>query len=68
MSRVTAEQLQDRRPPSSSSLDAGGKPICVWCTKRLRWFLSGYGFQGSGHFCSMRCAAEWGDIKVEGTS
>lgn len=55
------------RIPSTSSRDAEGRPICVWCDKRLRFHM-GYGYNGMGHFCGMRCAAEWGDRKVEGTS
>lgn len=61
--------LKSARPiADTSSVDAEGRPICVWCDKRLRWFINGYGYMGSGHFCSMKCAAEWADVKVEGTS
>lgn len=49
----------------TSSLNEQGWPICVQCQKRLRAQFGGYGYSGSGHFCSMRCAAEWGDMKVE---
>jgi hypothetical protein len=58
--------LAVRKVPPTSSVDADGKPICVWCRKRLR-FRFGWGYNGSGHFCGMKCAAEWGDTKVEGT-
>ena len=56
-----------RAVPSSSSVDSDGRPICVRCRKRLR-FHFGWGYNGSGHFCNMKCAAEWGDVKVEGTA
>ncbi len=56
-----------RAVPDTSTIDRDGKPICVWCSKRLR-FNCGWGFNGSGHFCGMKCAAAWGDIKVEGTT
>jgi hypothetical protein len=56
-----------RAVPATSSVDSNGRPICVWCYKRLRFRL-GWGYNGSGHFCNMKCAAEWGDTKVEGTS
>lgn len=52
----------------TSSLDEDGWPICVKCEKRLRCQFGGYGYNGSGHFCTMRCAAEWGDLKVEGVT
>jgi hypothetical protein len=56
-----------RAVPSSSSLDDEGCPICVSCRKRLRFRL-GWGYIGEGHFCSMRCAADWASDKVMGTS
>jgi hypothetical protein len=56
-----------RAVPSTSSIDSAGRPICVWCRKRLR-FRVGWGYNGSGHFCNVRCAAEWGDTKVESVS
>jgi len=49
----------------TSSLDADGWPICVKCEKRLRAQFGGYGWNGNGHFCSIRCAAEWADLKVQ---
>lgn len=51
--------------PPTASVDANGWPICVYCQKRLRGQFGGYGYNGSGHFCSKTCAAEWGDRKVE---
>lgn len=36
--------------------------------KRQHFEALGWGYNGSGHFCSMKCAAEWADAKVEGTS
>lgn len=57
-----------RRIPDTSSLDDDGRAVCVFCRKRLRWYINGWGYNGSGHFCNIKCAAEWGDIKVEGTS
>lgn len=54
-----------RAVPPTASVDAEGRPICVYCLKRLR-FRIGWGYNGSGHFCNIKCAAEWGDIKVEG--
>lgn len=56
-----------RTVPPTSSIDKEGRPVCVWCRKRLR-FHFGWGYNGSGHFCSMKHAAEWGDVKVEGTT
>lgn len=47
--------------PPTASLDDMGRPICVQCLHRLRAQFGGYGYNGSGHFCSMRCAAEWAD-------
>ncbi len=67
MSATIQDRLRDRKPSATSSLDAEGRPICCWCRKRLRWYLNGYGYNGSGHFCGMKCAAEWGDVKVEST-
>lgn len=58
----------ERRVPDTASKDDEGRPICALCQKRLRWFINGYGYAGSGHFCNIRCAAEWGDIKVIGTA
>lgn len=66
---ATANVRAPKHPvSSSSSIDAAGHPICVYCRKRLRWFLNGYGYAGSGHFCNKTCAAEWADLKVTGTS
>lgn len=59
---LTTEQLQ--RIPAESRLDADGRPICVWCDKRLRLRRYGYGFEGAGLFCSMAHAAAWGNIKA----
>jgi hypothetical protein len=50
----------------SSSTDEEGWPICVRCNKRLRAQFGGYGYNGNGHFCTIRCAAEWADLKVQG--
>lgn len=50
----------------TSSVDEKGWPLCVHCDKRLRTQFGGYGYNGSGHFCSKTCAAEWADIKVQG--
>ena len=50
------------------------RPLCVYCDKPQPLSVTMpdgrkfYGFQGSGFFCSMRCAAEWGNSKAEGTS
>lgn len=52
-----------RMVPCESRIDADGKPICVWCDKRLRW-NTGWGYEGTGIFCSMKCAATWGNIKA----
>lgn len=52
-----------RKVSNQSKLDAGGRPICVYCEKRLRWNV-GYGYEGQGIFCSMKCAATWGNIKA----
>ena len=58
----------DRRPPSTASLDDDGRAVCCYCHKRLRWHINGWGYAGSGHFCNVKCAAEWADIKVIGTA
>ncbi len=55
-----------RAVPSSSSVDDAGRPVCVYCEKRLRFHI-GWGYNGSGHFCNVKCAAEWADQKVIGT-
>lgn len=55
-----------RAVPPSSTVDDDGRPICIYCRKRLRFRL-GWGYNGTGHFCNIKCAAEWGDNKVEGT-
>ena len=57
-----------RKVPDTASRDDEGRPVCVFCQKRLRWYINGYGYAGSGHFCNVRCAAEWADIKVIGTA
>jgi hypothetical protein len=62
---VSGPQLQ---VPNTSSTNEAGWPICAKCEKKLRAQFGGYGFNGSGHFCSMRCAAEWADLKVQSTS
>lgn len=49
--------------PSQSRLDEAGRAICVYCEKRLRW-NKGWGYDGVGIFCSMKCAATWGNIKA----
>lgn len=49
--------------PQESRLDGDGRPICVYCEKRLRW-NTGWGYEGAGVFCSMRCAATWGNFKA----
>jgi hypothetical protein len=52
-------------------------PLCINCDKPMRsvpatmrgepgWRGWGYGAQGL--FCSMRCAADWGNAKAQGTS
>lgn len=56
-----------RAIPSNSRLDADGKPICVWCDKRLR-FRIGWGYEGEGIFCRMKCAADWGNAKASALS
>jgi hypothetical protein len=56
-----------RAVPASSSIDAEGAPVCADCRKRLR-FNFGWGYEGEGHFCSMKCAARWASDKVLGTS
>lgn len=53
--------------PQESRLDDEGRAICVWCDKRLRWNV-GWGYEGMGIFCSMRCAATWGNIKASALS
>lgn len=66
MTNISKHPTLDRNVraiPSSSRIDDDGKPICVYCNKRLRW-NTGWGYNGSGTFCSMKCAAEWGDIKA----
>ncbi len=67
---LNKKQVLEARPiPSTASTDiVDGYPICVYCDKRLRWYINGWGYAGSGHFCNMKCAAEWGDRKVVGTS
>jgi hypothetical protein len=52
-----------RAIPPESRLDAVGRVICVYCDKRLRW-NTGWGYDGAGIFCSMKCAATWGNIKA----
>lgn len=56
-----------RKVASASSVDAEGRPVCAWCRKRLRW-NTGYGYEGEGFFCNMKCAATWANLKVQGTS
>lgn len=56
-----------RAVPDTSSRDVEGRPVCAYCRKRLR-FHFGWGYLGDGHFCGMKCAAEWGNAKVVGTS
>lgn len=56
-----------RAIPAEAELDAEGRAICVYCQKRLRWNV-GWGFEGAGIFCSMRCAATWGNIKASAGS
>lgn len=56
-----------RAVPCNSRLDDNGRPVCVWCDKRMR-FHFGWGYNGSGTFCSMKCAAEWGDTKASALS
>lgn len=51
--------------PNTAERDEAGWPICAKCLKRLRAQFGGYGYNGSSNFCSMRCAADWADIKVE---
>lgn len=51
--------------PSTAEINDAGWPICARCQKRLRAQFGGYGYNGSGNFCSMRCAADWADTKVE---
>jgi hypothetical protein len=58
----------ERKVPSTASVDDAGRAICVFCQKHLRWYINGWGYAGSGHFCNMKCAADWGDIKVIGTA
>lgn len=58
----------ERKVPETSSVDEEGRPVCAFCRKRLRWYINGYGYAGSGHFCNVHCAAEWADLKVIGTS
>lgn len=36
----------ERKVPSSASIDGDGRPICVLCQKRLRWYINGYGYAG----------------------
>lgn len=52
-----------RGVPPESRVDDTGRPICIYCDKRLRW-NTGWGFEGTGIFCSMKCAATWGNIKA----
>jgi len=52
-----------RRVPDESRLDDAGRAICVYCDKRLRW-NTGWGYEGTGIFCSMKCAATWGNVKA----
>jgi hypothetical protein len=59
---VTAPRLS---VPNTATTNGAGWPLCVKCQKRLRAMVGGYGYNGNGHFCSMRCAAEWADLKVE---
>lgn len=54
--------------PSESRLDPQGRPICVWCDKRLRLRSWGYGFEGAGLFCNMAHAAEWAQLKASAGS
>lgn len=56
-----AYDLTNRMPPATSSLDAEGRPICVWCRRRLRFHM-GYGYNGTGHFCGMRSVPRNGRI------
>jgi hypothetical protein len=53
--------------PSHSRVDEKGRAICVWCDKRLRWNM-GWGYEGLGIFCSMKCAASWGNLKASAGS
>lgn len=51
--------------PNTATVDGTGWPLCVKCQKRLRAQFGGYGYNGSSHFCTIRCAAEWAELKVE---
>lgn len=42
-------------------------PVCVLCRNRMRPSTDGYGFKGAGHFCTMKCAAEWAERNVKET-
>lgn len=54
---------EQRIIPPNSRLDDAGRAICVWCNKRLRFKL-GWGYEGEGIFCRMKCAADWGNTKA----
>lgn len=51
--------------PNTASVGTDGFPTCCFCDKRLRAQFGGYGWNGSSHFCTKDCAAEWAERKVE---
>ena len=67
MKEVIVPSVGPQLDTSECEIDNDGYPICQMpnCRKRLRAQFGGYGYNGNGHFCSMRCAAEWADLKVQ---
>lgn len=46
------------------------KKHCKYCGKRLRkaQFFEGYGYDGNGFFCTLRCGFGWAVWKVKAES